>query len=85
MFCDILQAIGGLLSLTWVRDGKVDKESFLNAQGQISIIWKSAIFTFIHTGIIQQIGETAVNLSNMVTLFAFVEFLFVDCFFYYRQ
>jgi len=55
------------MSLRWVHEGKVESGEFCNAQGQL---WLCVVdFSCIKsiTGIVQQLGETGVAMTTLVS------------------
>jgi len=60
------------MSIRWVHEGKVESGEFCIAQGQL---WLRVVdFSFINfiTGVVQQLGETGVAMTTLVSAPIFI-------------
>ena len=66
---DLIMALGKVLYVKWIHEGKVYTGSFCTAQGksQYSSIWFGPR-TIIFVGIVQQLGDTGSALATLVNI-----------------
>jgi len=66
-FAEFLLAIGNILSINWIKDGKVEVGAICNAQGnQDSLAMEPPLIK--STGILVSVGEAAVAITTVVSL-----------------
>lgn len=65
---DLIQAVGTVLDIKWINEGKVHIGSFCTAQGMPHVHASADWHSSWRLGVIQQLGETPVAMNTLVCL-----------------
>jgi hypothetical protein len=63
---DFVQALGAVMDIKWIKDGKVEIGTFCTAQGKSLHAKQPQLGSSNCPGVIQQLGETGVAMTTLV-------------------